>query len=326
MKQRAVCVTCETKVKPNSTSKLIQDKEDPCITIMDHNYSCPECEGKIDEKSVKWEHFDTNEAMKVLDCLQKGHEHQDVIGGVDLKIGDTKTCRQCGNITDVVIYTGCIGSAKNSSSACRFCDNNAVLKGGEDFIEEYNNSCKMYKKLDKVLDNLFVKFPPQSDSIFELYKIAHKVMPEMSKYDLPEYMLYITHRFLIKCAELDLITIEDVKGIHGEMKNPMVNKFDVSDDVRNILKTIYEKVPIKSDSVLELDRLVWLVQNMSTADCSTRDYELLLTVEFINKCAELDLLRISSNDNDQNQFDKIYNCLKFWQTEKYLNTNNTDYN
>ena len=67
----------------------------------------------------------------------------------------------------------------------------------------------------------------------------------------------------------------------------------IYDQVCKLFEKICERVPPTSDSIMEFERIVWFVDSIHDGDdkCSTKDYEMMIKDKFINKCAELGLIR-----------------------------------
>ena len=67
----------------------------------------------------------------------------------------------------------------------------------------------------------------------------------------------------------------------------------IYDEVCDLFEKICEKVPPTSDSIMEFERIIWFIDSIHDGDnkCSTKDYEMMIKDKFINKCAELRLIR-----------------------------------
>ena len=304
MKERAYCKKCEKEVKPDSemvTNKPSKNVEYDvvCNTI----YKCPDCNGVIPEKDVTLTKFNFNECLTVANCLQKAINHQDIIGDVDHKIGDIKKCRECGKVTDVVFYNGCLEHCSNTSSTCSACytgvtkklDNpdalKSVSKEDHDWMQECIESEKMYKEVYSVVENIMSTTPPISDSVVELEKVTNTAREILdSKYKIDEYELALENQFINKCAELDLI--DKNRYVQStEQKSIEIDK-DASKSVIKIMELVYDYVPPISDSVIERDRISWFVHNLhdDKTQLSMREYENLVNGGFAGMCAKMNIL------------------------------------
>ena len=213
MKQRGFCITCKKKVKPDSTTEFKTIETDSTEIIEReaiHKYSCPICKGEINSKDVKLIQFTMKECLKVAKCLQDAKPHADVIGKIDMKIGDLKKCNKCGRITDVVGWTGCMEHDSNCSSTCEVCE---VEYYRDDLLPDecYSNVeektfYKNYKETGKILNKVFEVAPPKNDSILEFERIVWFVFHLSKKKSTLDIRNEIFDRFICKCGELGLIT------------------------------------------------------------------------------------------------------------------------
>ena len=125
------------------------------------------------------------EILQVVKDLQEAKPNKHLVGKVELKIGDLKKCRNCGEVLDVVAYNGIMDYDTNVSPECE-CS-------GRDKNEEWWKPCKDesncdfhkdldvdriqaehddYKRRDEAIQAIFLNAPPKNDGLLELDRIA----------------------------------------------------------------------------------------------------------------------------------------------------------
>ena len=315
MKERAYCKKCEKDIKPDSeikSSKL--NKDDPCsnndmISVGDSNvvcsteYTCPDCKSVILEKDVTVTSFKFNECLIVANCLQNAINHKDIIGDVGYKIGDIKKCKECGKITDVVMYNGCLDYCSNTHSSCSACYDGisgklekecksleSVAKEDRKWMKEVVESEKMYKEVYGVQTEIMSVSPPASDSVVELERVSEAVKTVIDgKYKFEEYELAVEDQFINKCAELGLIS----KDRYVQNTEQMSVEVDESkyESIVEVMDLVYKYIPPISDSVIERERIAWFVSELHTGkNKSMRDYDNLIKGRFLGTCETLNIL------------------------------------
>ena len=303
MKQRAYCKTCDGTVKPDSEIVTRNSKDDSCYMTCDTKYSCPDCKGVIPEKDVKFQNFDFNECLTVVNCLQNANDHQDITGDVDCKVGDIKKCRECGRVTDVVMYNGCLEHCSNTSSTCSVCYEGvseklekkgksleSVAEENRGWMKDIIESEKMYKEVYGVQAEIMSVAPPASDSVMELEKVAEAVKAEIDgKYKFEEYELAVESQFINTCAELGLISGD--RYVRNTEQLLMEVDESTYKNVVDVMDLVYKNAPPISDSVIERERIEWFVHELHTGkNKCTRDYDNLVKGSFLGTCEKLNIL------------------------------------
>lgn len=174
----------------------------------------------IDDKIIPLE---LEELVEEIKCLQEGRDYEHVIGKVDLKIGDVKKCRDCGEITDLVSYDGLFDHDSNYSTECE-CSR--IKRMGEkpwyepcdddddddcDFhkdldVVKLRKEDEVYRKVDEINKIIFDRLPPVNDGILEFDRMVHMFKELFVNCNTPDAMLYVHTPFQLYCARNGLIT------------------------------------------------------------------------------------------------------------------------
>lgn len=217
MKQVETCTSC---------SKKFECTDDNEIEVENRNFgegNTYKCSCGHQDKYPLTEQslipFTIDEVCEVVNDLRSGTDNRYLIGTVDLKIGDTKKCKKCGNITDVVAYNGLCDYDSNYSTMCQVCDGGKYDKWyescGDDGceihdddldIEKMRKEDKEFSDKDKILDLIFERYPPINDGVLELDRMAYMFESMWGKGSTVDAWGDVFTRFMNYCARHDILT------------------------------------------------------------------------------------------------------------------------
>ena len=208
MEEKIYCNSCKMNVKVRHEGDYHQDPEDPSTVICDDTYYCKICECIIPEENFSYVGSPLEDAISMANCLKTGRNHPNILENVNVKIGDVKTCRECGRITDVINYDSMLLFDGNGGTVCSHCPNDLEKyeNTGEDWADDYVESERMYAEIHALAEMIWSMDPPKSDSVFEMERIIYIIGEVVGdKYKEAEYELALKHYFMNKCGELGLL-------------------------------------------------------------------------------------------------------------------------
>ncbi len=182
-------------------------------------YKCTFCGIENEDTKTNWRPYTIEEAIETTKCLQEGKNHKLIIGDVDLKIGDVKKCKQCGYVTDVVDYNGCMAADANFSIMCPKCDTKEEY---DDWFEHCGaDKCEMHDDLDiqklraehndfkirfGIVKKIFEVAPPKNDGILELDRMIYMFVAMYGKANIGDGYIWVADEFMRYCAQHGLLT------------------------------------------------------------------------------------------------------------------------
>lgn len=222
MKERTFCKTCKKDVRPIF-------RWEPGDKLYSIAYNCEICNTDISPLDVNELPFSFDECVEVAKCLEVGKSHPDYTE-IDKKIGTIHTCEKCGKMLDITNYCNseCLASETcEPECSCSPCydtpekEKEAYLQFEKLSISEaeYKKESVKYdlfelrkKKMLEIVNKIFEKAPPQSDSIFEfdriLWFITEIQLPRSD--DIDEAFLddieyrFLMDLFILKCTEIGI--------------------------------------------------------------------------------------------------------------------------
>ena len=216
MKTRAYCKTCKKDVRPVST--IINT---PPYII---SYKCETCASNINPADINVESLSFEECMEVAKCLEDGYPHPDYPDILN-KVGTIHYCKKCKAVFGIKNY--CNVDFMASQMACSECpsyykkEEGGKIKGFCSEIEKklgvVDLATLRAQKIMEIINNIFEKTPPQSDSIFEFDRILWFITEiELPRDDMidelfladDEYRM-IMDVFMLKCTEIGVARLRN---------------------------------------------------------------------------------------------------------------------
>lgn len=208
MKERAYCKTCKQNVRPILTTTGTFP-----FTVV---YHCDTCVGNIDTKDIRVDSFSFEECMEIAKYLEDGKPHPDY-PDVANKVGTLHKCKKCKTMLGIKNY--CNADFITSQMTC--CEGLSCDKDDGLLVEKKSDADDLptlrAQKILEIVNNIFEKTPPQSDSIFEfdriLWFITEIQLPGNSIIDAlflaeDEYRL-VMDLFMLKCTEIGITRLRD---------------------------------------------------------------------------------------------------------------------
>lgn len=158
------------------------------------------------------------ELLQVVKDLQEARQNKNLVGNVELKIGEMKICDDCHKIKDVVAYNGICDYDTNWGVECECstrdkdvewwkpCKENDDCDFHKDLdVEEIQKEQDDYKKRDKTVEAIFLNAPPKNDSILELDRIAY-MFGHLYNCSTNDSRAFVFDNVMRYCAKNGLIT------------------------------------------------------------------------------------------------------------------------